>query len=159
MQFTSARELFEAAREASRDAERIRRQLAAMEGRATALQGGGFEPRVRSTPDPDRIGRSVAAMVDVEAKLRERQDEDYALIDLACAVLYGTDSDAGLRTLVGWRADAIFHYYLGGLTWEEVGGLMGYTAQHCRQQASYAFDVCDGWGIPSVMDGHGLAEV
>lgn len=159
MQFTSARDLFESAREASRDAERISRQLAAMEGRATSLGGGGFEPRVRSTPDPDRIGCAVVAMVDVESKLRERQDEDYRLLDLACAVLYGTESDAGLWALVGWRADAIYHHYLGGLTWEEVGGLMGYTAQHCRQQATYAMEVADGWGVVNVMRGQGAAEV
>ena len=158
MQFTSARDLFESAREASRDAERIRRQLAAMEGRATSLGGGGLEPRVRSTPDPDRIGCAVVAMVDVEAKLRERADEDYRLLDLACAVLYGTDSDAGLWALVGWRADAIYHHYLGGLTWDEVGGLMGYTAQHCRQQAACAMEVADGWGVLNVIRGQGAAE-
>ena len=158
MQFTSAREVFEAAREASRDAERIRRQLAAMEGRATALQGGGFEPRVRSTPDPDRIGRSVAAMVDVEAKLRERQDEDYALIDFACAVLYGTDSDAGLWSLVGWRADALHLHYLGCMTWAEVGAVLGYSPEHACREAMAALDTADAWGIENAMRGTGGAE-
>ena len=158
MQFTSARDLFESAREASRDAERIRRQLAAMEGRATSLGGGGFEPRVRSTPDPDRIGQAVVAMVDVESKLRERQEEDYRLLDLASAVLYGTDSDAGLWSLVGWRADAIYHHYLGGLTWCEVGALLGYSEQHVWREAMAALDVCDGWGIQSIIDGHGAAQ-
>ena len=156
--FQNARELFEGAREASRDAERIRRQLVAMEDRATSLGGGGLGARVRSTGEPDRMGSSVAAMVDLEDRLRARQEEDYELIDYACRVLYGTDNDAGLWALVGWRADAIAQHYLNGMTWEEVGEVMGYSAQHVWQQAQAAFDVCDGWGIASVMAGKGGAE-
>lgn len=157
-EFTSARELFEAAREASRDAERIRRQLDAIEHRALGMSGGGFDPRVRSTPAHDRMGAAVASLVDVESRLRERQDEDYRLIDLACAVLYGTESDAGLWALVGWRADAIFHHYLGGMTWHAVGVLMGYTERHVMEQARYAMEVCDGWGLPAIVTGEGGAE-
>ncbi|MBR1830427.1 MAG: hypothetical protein IJ781_13190 [Atopobiaceae bacterium] len=156
--FTSARELFEAAREASRDAERIRRQLVAMEERAEGLGGGGFEPRVRSTGEPDRMGSRVATMVDVERRLRERQEQDYAIIDLASAVLYGTDNDAGLWALVSWRADAIFHHYLGGMTWAQVGDMLGYSEQYVWQQAQVALDTCDGWGLLAVMAGTGRAE-
>lgn len=156
--FQSARELFEAAREASRDAERITRQLAAMEQRTLSLGGGGFEPRVSSTPTPDRMALRINALVDVEDKLRRRQEEDYQLIDLASAVLYGTDSDAGLWALVGWRADAIFHHYLNGMTWEQVGSLLGYNHQYVWQQVQVALNVCDGWGIYRVMQGVGGAE-
>lgn len=155
--FASARELFEAAREASRDAERIGRQLAAMEQRALSLGGSGFEPRVSATHDPDRVGGSVAALVDMERRLRERQSEDYALIDLACAVLYGTDSDAGLWALVGWRADAIAQHYLNGLTWAEVGAVLGYSEQHVWREAQVALDVCDGWELADVVAGRGGA--
>lgn len=157
-QFTSARELFESAREASRDAERIRRQLVAMEERAEGLGGGGFEPRVRSTGEPDRMGSRVAAMVDVERKMRERQEQDYAIIDLASAVLYGRDNDAGLWSLVGWRADAIFHHYLGGMTWAQVGDMLGYSEQHVWRECRAAMEVCDGWGLAATVSGMGGAE-
>lgn len=144
--YRTAREFFEAAREAARDAARISRQLDGMERRALALGGGGFEPRVRSTPDPDRIGRSVSAMVDHEAALRQRADDDYALIDAACAVLYGPDNRSGLYALVGWPADAIYHHYLALRTWEETAYLLGYSAPHVRRQVAAALDVADGNG-------------
>ena len=156
--YATARDMFEAAREAARDAERIRRQLAAMDGAAVTLGGQGFEGRVRSCPDPDRIGRAVASAVDMGERLRKRQDEDYRLIDAACAVLYGTDSDAGLWALVGWRADAIYHHYLGLRTWAEVGALLGYSAEHCCREAMAALETADAWGWRNVVQGMGGAE-
>lgn len=144
--YGSAREFFDAAREAARDAERIARQLDGMERRVLALGGGGFEGRVRSTPDPDRIGRGVAAMLDNEAVLRARQESDYALIDAACELLYGADRRSGLYALVGWPADAIFHHYLALRTWDEVAEMMGYSVPHVRRQVAAAFDMADSNG-------------
>lgn len=155
--YADAREFFNAAREASRDAERIKRQLDAMEQRAVGMGGGGFGPRVRSTGDPDRMGGRVAAMVDREAMLRERQDEDYRLIDMACHVLYGTDNQAGLFALVGWPADALYHHYLALLTWEETANLLGYSASHVRSQANAALDYMDANGYDFTVYGIGMA--
>lgn len=157
MYYRDAREFFEAAREASRDAERIRRQLDAMAERAEALGGGGFEPRVRSTGEPDRMGSRVAAMVDREAMLVERQADDYALIDAACRVLYGDGSDSGLWALVGWRADALALHYLDDMTWAEVAAKLCYSESHVQHEAQVALDVADGWGMARVVDGTGGA--
>ena len=156
--YLTARDLFESAREASRDAERIRRQLLSMESAAEGLGGSGFEPRVASTGEPDRMAARVAAMVDRESMLAARLEGDYALIDRACEVLYGEDGRGGLWSLVGWRADAIWHHYLGGRTWAEVAALLGYGERHVREQAMAALDVCDGWGLASVAGGSGGAE-
>lgn len=158
MTYASAREFFEAAREAALDAERIRRQLAAMDCRAASLGGGGFEPRVRSTPDPDRIGRAVSAIVDHGELLRRRQDDDYRLIDAACSVLYGEDNRGGLWALVGWRADALYHHYLSLMTWADVGTLMGYTEQHVWREAMAALDTADAWGMELTVAGIGGAQ-
>lgn len=156
--FSSAREMFEAAREAARDAARISRQLDGMERRALALGGGGFEPRVRSTHDPDRIGRSVAALVDHEDVLMQRQDADYALIDAACEVLYGPDNRSGLYALVGWPADAIYHHYLALRTWDDTASLLGYSVRHVCREVDVAFDVADANGQMWTELGLGLAE-
>lgn len=153
----TAREFFESAREAARDAERIRRQLDAMESRALTLGGGGFEPRVRSTPDPDRIGASVSAMLDQGERLRERADEDYRAIDAACKVLYGADNRSGLYALVGWPADAIYHHYLALRTWEETASMLGYSVQHVRRQVLYALDLADANGQMWTELGQGMA--
>ena len=156
--FQSARELFESAREASRDAERIRNQLMAMESAADGLGGSGMTQRVSSTGEPDRMAGRVASLVDREEMLRRRQDEDYALIDLANRVLYGEDGRSGLWVLAGWRADALALHYLNGETWGVVGRLLGYSEQYVWQQAQVALDLCDGWGLVSVMAGTGGAE-
>lgn len=153
--YSSARDLFEAAREAARDAERIARQLDAMDAAEGATGGGGFSTRIRSTPDPDRIGREVSARLDQRARLTARQEEDYRLIDAACAVLYGTDSGAGLWALVGWRADALYHHYLALRPWAEVGEMLGYSAEHVCREAMAALDTADAWGYASVVAGLG----
>lgn len=153
----TAREFFEAAREAARDAERICRQLDAMESRSLSLGGGGYEGRVRSTPDPDRIGASVSAMLDQEERLRERADEDYAVIDAACRVLYGADNRSGLYALVGWPADAIYHHYLALRTWEVTAAMLGYSVQHVRRQVLYALDLADANGQMWTELGRGMA--
>ena len=155
--FANARDLFEQAREASRDAERIRRQLEDMERKAEGVGGGDFEPRVRTSPRRDRMEGRVVAKVDLEETLRQRQQEDYDLIDFACEVLYGTDNDAGLWSLVGWRADALCQHYVNDLTWEQVGALLGYSGNHCWREAQKALNACDVWGIPAAIRGrHGF---
>lgn len=158
MRYATAREFFEAAREAARDAERIARELQAMDGRAESLGSGGFEGRVRSTPDPDRIGRAVAAGIDREGMLAARQDEDYRLIDAACAVLYGPDNRSGLYALVGWPADAIYHHYLALLTWPQAAALVGYSERHVLEQVAAAFNIADANGDMWTRLGIGMAE-
>lgn len=155
--YSDAREFFNAARKASQDADTISRQLDALEQRALGMGGGGFEPRVRSTPAHDRMGAAVASLVDREQKLRAEQESDYALIDKACALLYGTDNEHGLRSLIGWPADALFHHYLALLTWDETARILGYSASHVRNQANYALDYLDANGELFTTLGIGLA--
>lgn len=156
--YADAREFFNAVAEASRDAERVKRQLDALEHRAIGMGGGGFEPRVRSTPAHDRMGNAIASLVDQESALTKRLEDDYKLIDLACEVIYGTDSQNGLRSLVGWSADAIALHYLNGYTWEVVGALLGYTKQHVQREAKAALETCDACGMINVIRGRGMAE-
>jgi len=154
----TAREFFEAARDAARDAASIARQLDGMESRALSLGGGGFEPRVRSTPDPDRMGAAVSAKVDHEGILERRQEGDYRIIDAACAVLYGRDNRSGLYALVGWPADAIYHHYLALRTWDETARLMGYSTRHVQTCVAAALDVADANGQMWTELGEGMAE-
>jgi len=156
--YASAREFFEAARDAVREAERIGRQLDAMESAADGLGGSGFESRVRSTPDPTRGEARVVALVDHGARLEERRDECYRIIDSACEVLYGTDNHGGLWALCGWRADAIFHHYLALRTWDATAEMLGYSTEHVKREASAAMDVADAWGMASTVMGVGGAS-
>ena len=154
----TAREFFESAREAARDAERIRRQLDAMESRALSLGGGGYEGRVRPTPDPDRIGAVTAAGMDVRAILEARRDEDGRVTDAACRILYGPDRRSGLHALVGWPADAIYHHYLALRTWEQVADMMGYSVSHVKHSVGMALELADANGQMWTELGRGMAE-
>lgn len=158
--FTSSRELFEAARQAAIDADRCRRQLEAMEHRALSVGRPSLEAHVSGGGDPDRIGRDVAALVDREAELCNRIESDYALIDSACAVLYGSDgTSAGLATLAppSW-SDAIYHRYLGLRTWAEVAAMMGVSVSYAQKMVRAAFDIADANGLAATVAGTGLAE-
>lgn len=155
--YTDAHDFFSAARKASQDANTISRQLAALEDQATGMGSGGFGPRVRSTPAHDRMGSAIASLVDREQKLRAELESDYALIDKACNLLYGTDNEHGLRSLIGWPADALFQHYLALLTWDETARVLGYSASHVRNQANAALDYLDANGEMFTTLGIGLA--
>lgn len=154
----NAREFFEAASEAARDAQRISRQLDSMERRTLALGGGGFEPRIRTSHDPDRMGSAVGTKVDHEDVLRARQEANYVLIDAACAVLYGHDNCSGLYSLVGWPADAIYHHYLALRTWEDTAELVSYSVRHVQRAVDAALEYADANGQMWTELGIGLAE-
>lgn len=156
--WAGAREFFMAARAAAVDANRCARQLADMENRAESLGGGGFEGRVRATREPDRMATRVAAMVDQEERLRERQEEDYRLIDAACEILYGPDNRSGLYALVGWPADAIYHHYLALRTWEETADALGYSVRYTQRSVAWALDLADANGDQWTRLGLGFAE-
>ena len=153
-----AREFFETAQEASRDAERCRRQLADMELAALSLPGGTGAARV-SGGDHDRMAVRVGALVDREAALHSRIEQDYRLIDLACAILYGADgvSDGLASMAPPWWSDAIYHHYLQGRTWAVTGELLGYSEAHVRRAAAAGFDLMDANGMTATVAGSGGA--
>lgn len=156
--YETAREFFDAARQAALDAERCRLQLRALDETADGIGSPGFEPRVRSTPDPTREQARASAVMDQRARLEARQAEDYRLIDAACEVLYGPDNHGGLWALVGWPADAIWHHYLALETWDEVGRRMHFHPKWVIAQVAVALDVADGLGDFATRIGRGIAE-
>lgn len=155
-----ARSFFESVREASFDAERCRCQLDYLETNALRISSPSFEARVSGTHDPDRMACRVAALVDQEAALHARIEEDYRLIDLACTVLYGADgmSDGLARLVPTWWCDAVYYHFCQRRTWAQVGALLGYSERHVRNQASAALDVADATGLMDTIGGMGMAE-
>lgn len=154
-----ARAFFESVREASRDAERCRSTLAIMEQRALAVSRPAMGGRVSST-STDAMGARVAALVDREAKLHARIENDYRLLDEASRILYGDDLDNGLASLVpSWWADVLSLHYCDGMTMREVGAVLGYSERHCYNAMSAAFDVLDAHGLCSSAAGRGFAEI
>lgn len=153
----TAREMFEAASASAREAVRCRRLIEAERARRESLGGGGLGPRVRSTPDHDRMAARIASATDREAMLRRRLAECEAQVDAAGRVLYGADGRGGLRSLVGWPADAIHLHYLALMTWEEAGDVLGYSEAHVRRMACAAMEYADANGEMWTELGRGMA--
>lgn len=159
--YSSAEDFFEGVREASLEAERTRLALMRMEARE-GVRAQGYEAQGRSGYLSDRTAATDARM-DYEGRMRGRLEEDYALIDLACRVLYGEESGkGGVDALMGSAvADAISFRYVDARPWGEVAALVGYSgasAKSLRDLCRQGFDCVDflGWG--NCLGGKGLAE-
>lgn len=148
-----AREFFEAAREASRDAARAREQLEALEERRLSLGSPGAGSVSGSHADVNGTSRSIA-LVDREAALHRRVEEDYALLDRACEVIYGADNEHGIERGIGPEAaDVVWHRACGDESWDEVAASTGMSARTCRRYYSVAMDYCDSVGLAGAVDG------
>ncbi|OUO32265.1 hypothetical protein [Olsenella sp. An293] len=156
--YRDARDFFAAVREASREAERTRLTLLQMEAREGA-RAQAYAERVSVGGERDRMAQTDAR-IDYEERMRERIDEDYALLDLACRALYGEDSGkGGLDVLMGSSvADCMSFRYVDARPWEEVAALTGYSAKQCQRLCAVGLDACDFFGWANLVGGAGGAE-
>ena len=116
-----------------------------------------MEPRAMGAADHDRMQRRLNSLMDQEAQLERRQDEDYRIIDIANWVLYGKDNETGLSVLVpSWWCDALWWHYLADETWQATGVIVGYSEQRCKQARTLAFETIDSWGLVATMQGEPL---
>lgn len=158
--YRDARDFFEAVRDASREAERTRLTLLRMEAREGA-RAQTYAERVSVGGERDRMA-NTDSRIDYEARMRERIEEDYALIDLACRALYGEGSGkGGLDALMGSAvADCISFRYVDARPWSEVAALLGYSRwsrRSLRDLCQQGFDAIDFFGWDNVLGGVGDA--
>lgn len=156
---TCSKELFESAREASRDALRIRDELEHLEARTVAMGSPSLEAHGRGCR-ADHVAGRVAALVDNSAALERRLEDDYRLIDAACEILYGRDGVSdGLAVLApAWWADAIYYHFLALRKWEDVAAMLSYSERHVFECVRAAFDLMDAHGMCATVGGRGMAE-
>lgn len=158
--YRDARDFFEAVREASREAERTRLTLLRMEAREGA-RAQTYAERVSVGGERDRMAQTDARM-DYEGRMRERIEADYALLDLACRVLYGEESGkGGVDRLMGSAvADCISFRYVDARPWSEVAALLGYSrwsVNSLRDLCQSGFDAIDSLGWERAIEGIGDA--
>ena len=158
--YASAEDFFEAVREASREAERTRLTLLQMEARE-GVRAQGYEPRVMVGGERDKMAHTDSR-IDYEARMRERIEQDYKLLDMACAVLYGRDSGkGGVDALMGSAvADCISFRYVDARPWSEVAALLGYSRwsrRSLRDMCQRGFDRIDSLGWERAIEGVGDA--
>ena len=159
--YPNARSFFEAAREASIDAEKCQRQLDSMEEASTAPARPTLGPHVMGGGGTaDLIGAIVASTLDSKERLEQRIEDDFALIDAANRVLYGEDGIRdGLASIVpAWWADVLWWRYLAPSTWEQVGAALGISGRRAFDVASAALETCDANGMLATVRGVGMAE-
>lgn len=159
--YANAEDFFEAVREASREAERTRLTLLRMEARE-GVRAQGYAERVSVGGERDRMAQTDSR-IDYESRMAERIEEDYALLDMACAVLYGRESGkGGVDRLMGSAvADCISFRYVDARPWSEVAALMGYSRwsrRSLRDLCQQGFDAIDSLGWDNVVSGCGTAE-
>lgn len=153
-----ARDLFEAARDAAEDAERTSRTIERMEGRE-GVRAQSYQPRTLGGGGDSM--RATDARIDYESRVRRRREEDYALIDLACAVIYGSDQtgSGGVAAMLGPAyADALWWRYCAAATWPEVAEGCGMSERWCQRSMRVSFDTIDSYGLARVVSGLGIAE-
>lgn len=158
--YRDARDFFDSVREASREAERTRLTLLQMEAREGA-RAQTYAERVSVGGERDRMAQ-IDARMDYEERMRERIEEDYRLLDMACAVLYGRESGkGGVDRLMGSVvADCISFRYVDARPWKEVAALMGYSRwsrRSLRDLCQRGFDRIDSLGWELAIEGVGDA--
>lgn len=158
--YSNARDFFESVREASREAERTRLTLLQMEARE-GVRAQGYEPRVMVGGERDHMAHTDSR-IDYESRMAERIEQDYRLLDMACAVLYGRESGkGGVDALMGSAvADCISFRYVDARPWSEVAALLGYSRwsrRSLRDMCQRGFDCIDSYGFERVIEGIGDA--
>lgn len=158
--YTCAREFFAAVRDASLEAERTRLTLMRMEARE-GVRAQSYESHGRSGHRADDKAQTDAR-IDYESRMAERVESDYALLDLACALLYGRETGkGGLDALMGSAvADCISFRFVDARPWKEVAALMGYSHaswRSLRDMCQQGFDAIDSLGWERAIEGVGDA--
>lgn len=154
--YSSARDLFEAARDASLDREAAARQLRHLDSRrfSTSRRADGM-PSGRTASDGTAAS---VAFLDYERAAKRRMAEDDALLRHATALLFGTDGAGGAASLISpSHADVVFHRYISAYTWDKAASVCGVAPSTAKRMASELFDVVDAYGVERAVEGAGIA--
>lgn len=158
-EYARAADFFDAVRRAALDAERVTRRLAQMEARE-GVRAQSYEAQGRGTRSDVNGTDATVGRMDWEGRIAARREQDYALIDSACAVIYGNDQTGmgGIASLLGSAAaDAVWWRFCGAAQWREVAQRVEMSERWCREQVAAAMDVCDAYGMEAMRRGLGVA--
>ena len=157
MKLPPALDLFERAHKRSRDAAYLHTRTERMEA-SEGVRGASPTPFIAGTRADVNGTARVDARIDFGAMARDRLAEDYAVIDYACAILYGEDNHSGLSALLGSQvADLLWHHYLDDESWETSAEKVGMPPRSCYRRAQSALDLVDFLSPEVVMAGEGGA--
>ena len=148
--YADARDLFEAARQASYELWRHDVRYGAMESRALSL-GGASEAKVASGSIRDRMA-AVDAMADYEAMMERRVAEWCASVDLACSVLYGRDWDHGVAKELGiGYAEVLDLIYIQRESMRSTAQRLHYSRRTVAYMRNRALSFVDAVGVHALV--------
>lgn len=148
----AAREYFETVRGAAVELDRTRRTLERMRAR-TQPKTQRYDAAGGGSGHSDPMDR-VVEVVDFEAVMRQRMEDDRELLSDAARVLYGEDGRAGVAKGMGSAyADAVYHRALDARTWDGVARVMFMSRSKVQQLYEAAADYVDAVGLDGAMLG------
>lgn len=157
--FVDAKDFFEQTRAAAFDADSIARRLMAMEARED-IKGQSYESYGHAGHRSD-VMHNTDKRIAFEDVIRTRQAWDYALIDLASEVIYGSNitGSGGIAAILGAHyADLAWWRFCAAATWEESAKGCAMSEKWCRNGIHVVIDTADAYGIDRLIDGIGFAE-
>lgn len=151
----TAREYFETVRDAAVELDRTSRTLERMRAR-TMPKAQRYDAVSGGSGHSDPMDR-VVEVVDFEAVMRQRMEDDRELLSDAARVLYGEDGRAGVAKGMGSAyADAVFHRALDARTWNAVAREMYMAQSTVIRLYDAAMDYVDSAGLDGATRGDSL---
>ena len=156
--YTSAREFFEAVRDAAIELERSERQMARMR-LSEGVRAQRYE--VRGAGGGDRSGMSATdARIDFESLMERRVREDREIVSRGIRLCYGEDAGCGgVCALLGSpAADSVYWRFCMAASWAKAAEMVGASTKSVQRWCETAFDTMDAHGAVAAVAGVGLAE-
>lgn len=155
--FTSAKELFLSARDATKEAKAIEQTL---EKARTREQVHAQKYTPRTTCGTHDVMLATDIRMELEKKKGAILQQDKDLIAYAYSVLYGKGSSHGLSELIDiYACQAVEYKYLHDLKWQAISVLFDVPVITARRMCDYAFDVVDSLGFEKAIAGIGQATL
>lgn len=156
--FSCAKDFFDSVRDASIDYERTRKVIERMKT-SEGVNAQSYTERVNATSTDVNRTCKIDARMDYESRVRQRMEDDLALIDMASNVIYGAGSFGGIAALLGSAyADAMWWRFCAGGSWQETSAGSGMSERWCQEAVCTAIDQVDAYGMVRVVQGLGIAE-
>lgn len=151
----TAREYFETVRGAAVELDRTSRTLERMRAR-TMPKAQRYDAVGGGSGHSDPMDR-VVEVVDFEAVMRRRMEDDRELLADAARVLYGEDGRGGVAKGMGSAyADAVYHRALDARTWNAVAREMYMAQSTVIRLYDAAMDYVDSAGLDGATRGDSL---
>ena len=149
--YNSAHDFFKATQNAAQEIEAARLTLERLHVRELP-HAQSYSPRI--TGGKVELLNATDVRMMVEQRTRKTVEEDTRLVEACTALLYGTQNDGGLVTLVGVQTcDVVFQRVVQLRKWFVVAHACCMSLSWCKLQYGVACDAADAYGWQACVQG------